>query len=170
MKTIIAFFSVFIFCTAAFSQDCPDKTELSIVKNKYIDVQGFDYTSAYGNYNSNWKTYRAIFINYPKSEDSDFKAMSEGQIKVVVMVFNSDGDFPGPGVYTLLGEGTNNKFAVSIQTIEGSTYATSINGEEIGSVTITKSDDYILCGEVNIHNSVGMEIVGRFTVSNEELK
>ena len=170
MRTIIILISIFVISLTAFSQDCPDNTELSVVKNKYIDVQDFDYTVAYGNYNSTWKTYRAIFINYPKSEDSDFKAMSEGQIKVVVMVFNSDGNFPGPGVYTLKGGETNNKFAVSIQTVEGSTYGTSINGQDIGNVSIIKSDENILCGEVNIHDSDGMEVVGTFTVSNEDVK
>lgn len=170
MRIIIALIAIFVISSTVFSQECPDKTELTVVKNKYIDLQNFDYTAVYGNYNTTWKTYRAIFINYPKSEDSDFKAMSDGQIKVVVMLFNSDGIFPGPGVYTLDGGVTNNKFAVSIQTVEGSTYGTSINGQDIGNVTITKSDENILCGEVNIHDSDGMDVVGTFTVSNEGVK
>lgn len=177
MKTIIILsillsLTAFSFPDAEKPQDgCPDKTELQNVKNEYVDFsEGFPHVYAYGNYNKTYNSYRAIFLNFDKSNDGDFRKPENGEIKVVIMVFNLKGTELTEGGYTLDGGDSGNQFSVGIETSEGSSYSTSLNGADIGSVSINRLDDEWICGEVNVTDSNGMKVIGTFSVANEKVR
>lgn len=175
MKTIsiiILMALTFLVSGAAYipSDGCPDKTELQVVKNKSVDFSnGFPHEYAYGNFNKTYNSYRAIFLNFDKSFDGDFRKPEGDEIKVVIMVFNMKGTELTEGEYTMDGGETGNQFSVGIETSTGSTYVTSLNGAEVGSVFINRLDEEWICGEVSIHDSNGMEVVGTFSVPNEKV-
>jgi hypothetical protein len=177
MRTIIILsillsVTAFSFPGAEVPQDgCPDKTELQTVKNEHVDFsEGFPHVYAYGNYNKMFNSYRAIFLNYERSNDRDFKKMEGDEIKVAIMVFNMKGTELTEGVYTLDGGDSGNQFSVGIETSEGSSYSTFLNGADIGSVTINRLDDEWICGEVNVTDSNGMKVRGTFSVPNEKMR
>lgn len=177
MKTIIIW-SILLSLTAFSLPDaekpqdvCPDKTELQTVKNEYLDFsEGFPHVYAYGNYNKTYNSYRAIFLNFDKSNDGDFRKPENDEIKVVIMVFNLKGTELTEGVYTLDGGDSGNQFSVGIETSQGSSYSTSLNGADIGSVSINRLDDEWICGEVNVTDSNGMKVIGTFSVPNEKVR
>ena len=152
---------------------CPDKTELVTVKGdngNNIDIENFPYTYAYGNYNKTFNSYRAIFINFDREKDRDFRKVEGDEIKVVIMIFNMKGEELTEGEYTMSGGDTGKQFAVAIETSEGTLSPVSLNGQDIGGVTIYRVDEDMLCGEVNVKGSMGVEVTGTFSVANEKTK
>ncbi|MBE2226686.1 MAG: hypothetical protein IAE93_05065 [Ignavibacteria bacterium] len=163
------FFFCFILSTRIFSQaDCSD-SRLDAVKDGNIEITGFVHTFAYGNYNKTYNSYRAIFINYNRADDSDFKEMKGDEIKVVIMIFSGDQSKLVPGTYTIQPNGSadHRSIAVGIYTAKGTTFAASYNNEYIGSVEIFELSDKSLCGKIAVKDSKGMEVTGRFNVNNE---
>ncbi|HLT23539.1 MAG TPA: hypothetical protein VK004_00300 [Ignavibacteria bacterium] len=155
----------------SYSDDCPENTALTSVKNDKIDYEnGFPHKYAYGNYNKTYNSYRAIFLNFDKSRDGDFRKPEGDEIKVVIMVFNMKGTELTEGEYTMDGGETGNQFSVGIETSEGSTYVTSLNGAEVGSVKINRIDEERICGEVDVNDSNGMKVIGSFSVKNEKVR
>lgn len=154
-----------------FSQDSNcGESKLQIVRDSSVNISGFGHIAAYGNYNKTYNSYRAIFLNYDRSKDSDFRAMEGSEVKIVIMVFNMSGAQLTEGEYTISGGTTGNQFAVGIETSKGTTYAASANEQDIGKVTIYKLNEQELCGEVNITDSRGMVVKGTFNVKNEEVR
>jgi hypothetical protein len=151
----------------SYRSDCPEN-QLTIVKDSSLnmDIKNFPFKTAYGNFNKTYNSYRAIFINYDRELDSDFGQREGEQVKVIIMVFNMSGAALTTGDYTLSGGSTGNQFAVGIETAKGTTYAASYMDADIGKVVVTRIDDEMLCGEVNITDSRGMVVKGTFSVEN----
>lgn len=144
--------------------DCPSETKITVLKTSDGDLGGFDHIAAYANFNKTFGTYRAIFINYPKSEDSDFKSHEGDEKKIVIGVFNRDGDDLKPGDFTLFNPNT---FSAQLESADGLAAASSINEEDIGGVNITRIDDEMICGTVDVKDSSGFELKGSFALKNE---
>ena len=96
------------------------------VRNEVIQVhydgedQDFDQVDAYANYSKAFGSYRVMYLNYPKSEDDDFKDMEGDEQKIIVGIFNPVGGEFQPGSYTLAGdENGMNMVAVQVETSEG---------------------------------------------------
>lgn len=172
LQLVFIIVSTCVIClsTVSFSSksDCPEN-KLTIVKDSSLnmDIKDFPFKTAYGNFNKTYNSYRAIFINYNREQDSDFGQREGDQVKVIVMVFNMSGAALTTGDYTLSGGSTGNQFAVGIETAKGTTYAASYMDADIGKVVITRLDDEMLCGEVNITDSRGMVVKGTFSVENQ---
>jgi hypothetical protein len=179
MKTILAgkvFFVIAVCLCFSYSvnilgQECGE-TKLTEVKDKNQDVTGLEYKYAYSNYNDTYKSYRAIFITYDKAMDSDFKRMEGDERKLVIMVFTNDQSKLTPGTYTIRGSDDPDvkNLAVGIMTSKGENYAASYDNKDIGSVVITRLDDEMLCGEINVTDSRGMTVKGTFSLKNEPVR
>lgn len=179
MKTILAgktFFAIaaclYFFCTVnIFGQECVE-TKLTEVKDKNQDITSLEYKHAYANYNDTYKSYRAIFINYDRALDSDFKRMEGDERKLVIMVFTNDQSKLTTGTYTIRGSDDPDvkNLAVGIMTSKGENYAASYDNKDIGSVVITRLDDEMLCGEINVTDSRGMIVKGTFSLKNEPVR
>lgn len=168
---ILIFFLLSVSGSVLSQGKCPENTKLTSAKNKYVNFEsGFDHVYAYGNYNKTYNSYRVIFLNFDKSKDGDFRKPEGDEVKIVIMVFNLKGSELTEGEYTLDGGDSGNQFSVGIETSRGSTYSTSLNGADIGSVIISRLDDEMLCGEVNVTDSNGMSVIGTFSVQNEEVR
>ena len=155
--------------TEVFSQGECSESKLDIVKDKNIAGSAFTHTYAYGNYNKTYNSYRAIFINYNRADDSDFKEMTGDETKIVIMIFTTDQSKLVPGMYTIQSEGSGDpkSIAVGIYTAKGTSFAASYNNEYIGGVEIFEISDNSLCGKIAIKDSKGMEVSGMFNVQNE---
>ncbi|MFC1616381.1 hypothetical protein ACFL21_04520 [Patescibacteria group bacterium] len=141
---------------------CAD-TDITFVAPK-ASVDGFDFTESWGNYNTTYGTYRAIFTNYPKADDSDFKSMEGDEIKVSIMVYKTDGSELTPGTYSLQ---EDNSMAVNISSAKGTMDAASLNDEDIGFIEITHVDDEKICGTADVEDSYGLKAKGTFSLMNE---
>lgn len=165
MKYIIIL--IFFVSAAIFAQNECSESRLDKVKDNNVDISGFSHTYAYGNYNKTYNSYRAIFINYDRAEDSDFREMTGSEIKVVIMIFTNDQSKLVPGTYAIQNEGDVKNIAIGIYTAKGTTFAASYNNENIGKVEIYSLDETTLCGTVEIKDSKGMVVTGKFNVQNE---
>lgn len=153
--------------TASATTNQSGNCEKSAIQAKAGEMQlkDFNAISAYGNYNKTANSYRAMFTNYPKENDSDYKTMEAGEEKVIVAIFSMDGSELQPGKYTLSDPA---KSMAVMYYVDGKEHAaTAMNNQDIGSVEITHVDDEMLCGTVSIEDSKGLTVKGSFSVKNE---
>ena len=135
------------------------------VKAGEMELKEFNIISAYGKHNKTVNSYRAIFTNYPKDNDNDYKTMEAGEEKVIVAIFSMNGNALQPGKYSL---NDPSKSMAVMYYVDGKEHAaTAINDQDIGSVEITHVDDAMLCGSVNVEDSKGLKVKGSFSLANE---
>ncbi|MCB9195850.1 MAG: hypothetical protein H6598_06475 [Flavobacteriales bacterium] len=139
-----------------------------ITKLKFDDTdQDFDQKYVYANFNSIYQSYRIIYLNYDKKEDSDFGQRTGDQMKIVIGLFNPDGGEFKPGKYTWAGNSTGmNKIAVQVETGNGLKTCNTAGIEDAGYVEITNVSKEFIKGNFHV-NGVGFEVSGSFDTKNE---
>lgn len=167
----ILFLIITLFTDNIFAQDCGE-TIFTEISDKNQNVTNLEYKYAYGNYNDTYKSYRAIFITYDRAIDSDFKKMEGNERKLVIMVFTNDQSKLTTGTYKVRASDDPDvkNMAIGIMTSQGENYAASYDNKDIGSIVITRLDDEMLCGEINVTDSRGMIVKGSFSVKNEPVR
>lgn len=147
------------------------KVSTQISSLKYDDTEhDFDQKYVYANLNSVYKSYRVLYLNYDKSEDSDYGERIGNQQKIVVGLFNpKDGEFK-PGKYTWAGdENGMNKIAVQVETSDGLKSCNYAGIDDPGFVEVIEVSKDKIVGEFHV-NGKGFEISGSFNVPNEPVK
>ncbi len=137
---------------------------------KYDDAeQSFDQKYVYANYNEMYQSYRVIYLNYDKSEDSDYGQRTGDQIKVVIGLFSPAGDEFKPGQYTFNGDEEGfNRIAISIETGDGLKSINTAGIEDPGYVEIKEISKTHICGTFHL-NGVGSELKGSFNTQHEKV-
>lgn len=147
------------------------KNEITTLKYGGAD-QSFSQKYAYANYSKTYQSYRVIYINYDKSEDSDYGSRTGDQQKIIVFLHNpKDGEFK-PGKYTPNGDenGMNKGFA-QIETAEG-TMSINTAVDDPGYIEIIDVSDDQIVGEYHLHGKMlsdnsDFEISGTFNAKHE---
>lgn len=147
------------------------KNEITTLKYGGSD-QSFDQMYAYANYNKTFLSYRVMYLNYDKSEDSDYGQRTGEQVKIVVFMHNpSDGEFK-PGKYTPNGDenGMNKGFA-QIENSDG-TMMINTNVDDPGYIDVIEVSEDKIVGEYHLKGTVisdgtDFEISGTFNAKNE---
>lgn len=142
------------------------KNEIS--KLVYDDLaQDFEQKYVYANFNSVYQSYRVIYLNYDKSDDSDFGQRTGDQKKIVVGLFNpKDGEFKS-GKYTWEGdENGMNRISVQVETADGLKGCNYAGIDNPGFVEITEIDKEKIVGSFHVYGQ-GFEISGTFNTKNE---
>ena len=155
--------------SSSFSSDL--KNEITTLKYMGAD-QAFDQKYVYANYSKTYGSYRVIYINYDKSEDSDYGSRTGDQTKIIVFLHNPvDGEFK-PGTYTAGGDenGMNRGFA-QIETADG-TMSINTAVEDPGYIEITAVTDEQIAGEYHLKGKLlsdgsEFEISGSFNTKHE---
>lgn len=147
------------------------KNEITTLKYNGSD-QSFDQKYVYANYSKTYLSYRVMYLNYDKSEDSDFGSRTGDQTKIVVFLHNpADGEFK-PGKYTPDGDenGMNKGFA-QIENAEGiMTINTAV--DDPGYIEIIDISNTHIVGEYHLKGKVlsdnsDFEISGSFNTKHE---
>lgn len=151
------------------SGNCNTKNLIKTIK--YDDaVQDFKQEYVYANYNSVYKSYRVLFLNYPKSEDNDSGTKVGGQQRIVIGIFNPADDEFKPGKYTWEGDEKGlNKIAVQVETASGLKTCNIQGIENPGFVEITDVSNTHICGKFHV-SGVGFELSGEFNTKHESVK
>lgn len=139
-----------------------------ILQLKFDDTdQDFDQKYVYANFNSIYQSYRIIYLNYDKSEDSDFGQRTGNQTKIIVGLFNPEGGEFKPGKYTWEGNSSGmNKIAVQVETGNGLKTCNTAGIENPGFVEITNVSKESIKGNFHVYGA-GFEISGTFDTNNE---
>jgi hypothetical protein len=149
-----------------FSSDLPN--EISVIK--YDDTaQAFNQYYVYANYNSLYQSYRIIFLNYDKSEDSDYGSRTGDQQKIVVGLFNpTDGEFK-PGKYTWKGDDNGmNLITGQVETAEGMKGCNYAGHEDEGYIDVIHVTEEEIVGTFHLIGD-GFELKGSFNTQHESV-
>lgn len=158
------------------SEEGGDETTFSSdLKNEITSLtyedstHSFDQNYVYANYNSMYQSYRIMYLNYDKSEDSDYGSRTGSQEKIVIGLFSPEGDKFEPGKYTWEGnENGMNRISAQVETadgLKGCNYA-GFENESYVDVQHVTNDEII--GEFYIIGK-GFEIQGSFNAKHESV-
>ncbi len=137
--------------------------------------QSFDQKYVYANYSKTYGSYRVMYLNYDKSEDSDYGTRTGDQVKIIVFLHNpKDGEFK-PGTYTPNGD--ENGFNKGFAQVESADGTMSINTavDDPGSIEITAITDEQIAGTYHLNGKLlsdgsVFEISGSFNTKHESVK
>ena len=147
---------------------CSGKNEISTIKYDDAD-QEFKQDNVYANYNSIYKSYRVLYLNYPKAEDNDSGKKEAGQKRIVVGIFNPANDEFKPGKYTFAGdENKMNRVSVQVETADGMKSCNIAGVDDPGYVEITEVDNKHICGKFHLKGK-GFELKGEFDTQHSKI-
>ena len=154
--------------TETSNANCSGKNQIDKIMYEGED-QAFEQKYVYANFNSMYQSYRVIYINFDKSQDSDFGAKTGDQKRVVVMLFSPKDDEFKPGKYTWSGdENGMNKIAVQVETADGIKSCNYAGIDDPGYVEIFEVNKEHICGKFHV-NGQGFELSGSFDTKHESI-
>ena len=143
----------------------------SLVKSENTELKDFIFKSSYAAYSPERDSFTIVFLNYEREEDSDPRPLNDGEVKVVIMVYNEDSLPVTPGEYRLKSEYDTggSLFNIGILTNKGEFYASDVKSGEESKLVVSKADNKIFAGRVMAEDNEGMVVMGTFSVQTEKV-